>query len=147
MNVKRTARKIANDCIGYRVRMLNRVASRVYDEALRPHGIRFSQMNILTAVILIGPTRPAEISRQLQLEKSTLSRNLGIMEDNGWLITEPAETGAGRLVRVTNAGQECYQAAAPAWRQAQATIAAMLGRGGAVAIAEATDRIRAAEAL
>ena len=68
----RVARAIATECIGARVRMLSRKISRLYDEALRPHGIKFSQMNVLTIVALRGPVAPVEVGRTLELEKSTL---------------------------------------------------------------------------
>ena len=39
---------IAKTCIAVRMRMLNRLVTNVYDEALRPLGLKVSQMNILS---------------------------------------------------------------------------------------------------
>lgn len=147
MSPQDTARTIARDCVGYRVRMLNRTISRIYDDALRPHGLRFSQMNILTTVLLRSPTQAADVGRVLALEKSTLSRNLRLMEANGWLSGEDLPSGVGRRLRVTPQGEELYQAAAPAWRQAQETIEALLEEPGTSAIRHAADRVARSRAL
>ena len=89
-DTKEIAQAIAGECIGVRVRMLNRMVTRIYDEMLRSHGIKFSQMNILTVVSLHGPIQPAQIGRILSIEKSTLSRNVRLMEDNGWIESLPS---------------------------------------------------------
>ncbi len=142
MDLNRTAKSIADDCIGYRIRMLSRIFSRMYDDALRPHGVRFSQMNILTAVVLKGPIQPVEIGRLLSLEKSTLSRNVRIMEENGWLKSEPVSSGVGHRLRITKKGERLYHAAAPAWRHAQSQIEKLLGAEGARAISRVADQIQ-----
>lgn len=136
------AQEIANDCIGYRVRMLNRVVSRVYDDQLRPYGVRFSQMNILTVVALKGAVQPAEVGRVLAIEKSTLSRNVRIMDENGWLKSEASASGTGNQLRLTKKGERLYEKAAKAWRRAQEQVEAMLGQTGVASIAAAVKRTR-----
>ena len=142
MTIQDTAQAIANDCIGYRVRMLNRVVSRVYDDQLRPYGIRFSQMNILTVVALKGPIQPVEVGRALAIEKSTLSRNVGLMEKNGWLKCQPAATGTGHQLKLTKKGERLYQKASAAWREAQDRVEALLGKAGVNSIRNAVERTR-----
>jgi hypothetical protein len=85
-----TAQRIARECVGARIRMLNRKISRIYDEAVRPHGIKFSQMNILTMVALNEPVAPVDLVRVLELEKSTLSRNVALMEATDGSRASPA---------------------------------------------------------
>ena len=136
----RVARTIARECIGARVRMLSRKLSRLYDEALRPHGIKFSQMNVLTIVALRGPVAPVEVGRELELEKSTLSRNVALLEARGWLDVLPGE-GNGRLLRITPAGARLLRAASGAWRAAQGSAEALLGRRTADDLCRAADRL------
>jgi len=134
------SRTIADECVGYRVRALNRLITRIYDDELRPHGIRFSQMNILTAVTLHGPIQPVEVARMLSLEKSTLSRNVRIMEDNGWVLALPA--AHGHTLEATTAGRRLLKQAAPAWRAAQDQVTELLGPKTASALTRAADRLR-----
>lgn len=145
MTLQKTAKSIADDCIGYRIRMLSRIVSRIYDDCLRPHGVRFSQMNILTTVVLKGPVQPVDVGRLLSIEKSTLSRNVRVMEENGWLKSEPSPSGVGHRLLITKKGERLYQAAAPAWRRAQNTIEELLGADGTCAIRRAVDEIQSYE--
>ena len=41
--------------------MLNRVVTNFYDDALRPLGLKVSQLNILVAAAKMGTARPAEV--------------------------------------------------------------------------------------
>ena len=52
--------KIAGECIAVRLRMLNRVITNIYDNALRPLDLKVSQMNILVAAAKVGTVRPLE---------------------------------------------------------------------------------------
>jgi DNA-binding MarR family transcriptional regulator len=141
---RKTAASIADQCIGARVRMLNRMLTRIYEDALREYGIRFSQMNILTVIALRGPVQPADIVRILALEKSTVSRNAKLMESNGWIRSRPGE-GNTQLLEITAAGARLYRKAAAAWEQAQENSAAILGDRATQAIRRAVDRLKEAD--
>jgi DNA-binding MarR family transcriptional regulator len=135
-----TAQRIARECVGARIRMLNRKISRIYDEAVRPHGIKFSQMNILTMVALNEPVAPVDLVRVLELEKSTLSRNVALMEANGW-IESLAGGGNRQLLRTTREGRRLLKRAAPDWKDAQARVESMLGRAVAQQIRTAANQL------
>src|SRR5436305_10748900 len=85
------AEVIAAECLAVRVRALNRAVTALYDDALRPHGLRVGQLNLLVAVARMGTARPGDLCRVLCMEKSTLSRDVEVMRRNGWL--EADETG------------------------------------------------------
>jgi DNA-binding MarR family transcriptional regulator len=89
------AEVIARDCIAVRVRALNRAVTSLYDDALRPLGLRVGQLNLLVAVARMGTARPGDLCRLLRMEKSTLSRDVEVMRRNGWL--EVDESGGGRV--------------------------------------------------
>ena len=63
--------KIAGECIAVRLRMLNRVITNIYDNALRPLDLKVSQMNILVAAAKMGTVRPLEVCEYLHLDVST----------------------------------------------------------------------------
>jgi len=112
------AKEMARGCLAARLRLLNRAVSKVYDDALRPHGLRVSQLNILVAVAAEGPLRSVDVAGLLQLDKSTLSRDLERMFDRDW-VRALAGTGRSQPLEVTDAGRELVVAVAPAWRAAQ----------------------------
>ena len=90
---------IAGECIAVRMRMLNRVVTNIYDDALRPLGVRVSQMNILVAAGRMGTARPAEVCERLHLDVSTLSRNVERMKVRGWLEVIPDDDGRAQALR------------------------------------------------
>lgn len=128
---------IARECIAVRVRMLNRIITGIYDDALRPLGLKASQMNALVVTSKFGVARPAEVCELLQLDTSTLSRNVERMVANGWLEVVPDEDGRSQPFRITSKGTALLEKAVPAWRQAQKKAAAILGEQGVAALNQA----------
>src|SRR3954468_7778711 len=97
--------QIAGECIAVRMRMLNRVITNIYDDALRPLGLKVSQMNILVAAAKMGTARPLEVCEYLHLDVSTLSRNVDRMKDRGWLEVVPDdEDGRSQPFQLTSQG-------------------------------------------
>jgi DNA-binding MarR family transcriptional regulator len=114
-------------CVALRARRLSRLVTRRFEEALRPHGITVAQFTLIGATLLKGPLRPAGLSRLLDLEKSTLSRNLRVLQAAGLLRVDDAEEGAGQRVHVTELGKRTLVRAIPAWRGAQERTVQALG--------------------
>jgi DNA-binding MarR family transcriptional regulator len=124
-----------------RARRLNRVVSRIYDEALREHDIRVTQLNVLVAVSVAGEVSPRQLGDMLDLEKSTLSRNLQRMKERGWLRQQPAEGAPGQRLTVTAEGQQLLQEVLPAWRAAQQRVQRLLGPEVAHALQQSDDAL------
>jgi DNA-binding MarR family transcriptional regulator len=121
----------ARDCIAVRLRLVNRVITSVYDEALRPLGLKVSQMNILVVVAKLGVARPAEVCEILQMDTSTLSRNVERMRTKGWLVTvADAEDARTQPFRITTAGRKLLKRVVPAWKRAQQKATEVLGTEG-----------------
>jgi DNA-binding MarR family transcriptional regulator len=117
---------IAAECYALRARRLARVVSRIYDEALRPHGVTAAQMNLLVGIANMEPVAPAKIGQVFDLEKSTLSRNLQGMRRAGWISA--TKTGRGLELRLLAAGRKKIETIYPDWREAQKKTAQMLGK-------------------
>ena len=122
-----TAETIARECLAARVRMLNRRILRLYDEALRPVGIKVTQLNVLVVLARVGPSSPTEVTTLLDMEKSTLSRNVERLRVRGFVEVQPAPRGRTQLVSVTPRGQALLEEALPRWEAAQRRAEQMLG--------------------
>jgi DNA-binding MarR family transcriptional regulator len=133
--------RIASDCIAVRVRLINRVVTALYDEVLRPHGIRISQANVLVAVARLGKARPADICRALRLEKSTLSRDVEVMKARGWVESDPPAGGRNQVLRIAPAGLGLLDRIRPAWESAQAEASRLIGEPGVAALREIAARL------
>lgn len=139
--------KIAGECIAVRLRMLNRIITNIYDDALRPLDLKVSQMNILVAAAKMGIARPAEVCEHLHLDVSTLSRNVERMKARGWLEVVPDEDGRSQPFRLTSQGRRLLDKAVPAWSMAQEKVKALLGDGIVDQLNQATKRISEATAV
>jgi DNA-binding MarR family transcriptional regulator len=123
------AEEIGGACLGMRVSRLHRLVARVYEQALQTVGLSLPQMEILTVLIsAAGPVRPAALAGGLMLERSTVSRNLALMKERGWVTTvETSPTGRAMSVTITDTGLTAFTSASTAWRNAQTSAAALLG--------------------
>jgi len=133
---------IAQECLAGRTRLLNRVITNIYDDAFRPLGVKASQMNIIVAAARLGLARPADVCSRLQLDASTLSRNVERMKAKGWLEAVDDMDGRAQPFRLTSKGRRLLERARPAWEQAQAEVKKLIGADAVVAIHDAVQRVR-----
>ena len=119
--------KVARECVAVRLRMLNRVVTNIYDDALRSLDLKVSQLNILVAAAKMGTARPIEVCEHLHLDVSTLSRNVERMKARGWLEVVPDEDGRSQPFRLTPQGRKLLEKAVPAWSEAQQQVKRVLG--------------------
>jgi DNA-binding MarR family transcriptional regulator len=133
--------KIASQCVAVRLRMLNRVVTNIYDNALRPLDLKVSQMNIMVAAAKMGTARPIEVCEYLNLDVSTLSRNVERMKARGWLEVVPDEDGRSQPFRLTPQGSKLLEKAVPAWSEAQQQVKTVLGDGLVEQLNEAVKRL------
>src|SRR5213082_1662449 len=137
---------ISKTCIAVRLRLLNRVVSSFYDEALRPLGLKVSQLNILIVTAKLGLARPAQVCEILQLDTSTLSRNVKPLQAHGWLEVVPAEDARAQPFRLTAQGKRLIEKAIPAWEKAQQQAGELLGTEGIALLDKAARKVGLAQA-
>jgi DNA-binding MarR family transcriptional regulator len=105
------------------------MVSRLYDEGLREYGVTAPQFTLLAAIASMGPVRPNELGRRLNLEKSTVSRNVKLMESKGWVSVSTGAPGRALELTLTAAGRRVVERAFPAWERTQERVESVLGRG------------------
>jgi DNA-binding MarR family transcriptional regulator len=127
------AEEVRGACLGMRVARLHRIVARVYEQALQTVGLSLPQMEILTELIsATGPVRPAALAARLMLERSTVSRNLALMQKRGWVtVVETSPTGRAMSVTIADTGVAAFTSASTAWRSAQTSAATLLGPAAA----------------
>jgi DNA-binding MarR family transcriptional regulator len=136
--------RIAGECLAGRVRVLNRVVTGIYDDALRPYKVRVSQMNILVAIAAAGPVRATDVCRQLKLDKSTLSRDLERLLARRLVRAMPTD-GRAKELEATYAGRALIEKVMPAWEIAQERVREILGAALTKGIYDAANRLGAVD--
>src|ERR671938_89988 len=133
---------ISRTCIAVRLRLLNRVVTNFYDDALRPLGLKVSQLNLLIVTAKLGLARPAQVCEILQLDASTLSRNVKPLQAHGWLEVVPDEDARAQPFRLTAKGKRLIEKAVPAWEEAQRRAIELLGNQGIALLDRAAMTLR-----
>ena len=119
----RSAREDYLGCVAGNLRAAARVATRVYDDALRPHGVRITQVAILAQLRRLQPVSATDLSSALASERSALARDVAILERDGLVTTSAAKDDKRvREIRLTARGVALLAACAPAWRAAQEAV-------------------------
>ena len=103
---KKLGAEAVGGCIATRLRLATRVITKVYDDALRPLGLTVAQLSMLVVAEDRGLIRQSEVGAELQLDDSTLSRNLERMRTGGWLEEVPADDARVHSYRLTPAGRK-----------------------------------------
>jgi DNA-binding MarR family transcriptional regulator len=132
---------IARSCIAVRLRLLNRVVTNLYDDSLRSLGLKVSQLNILVVAAKLGLARPADVCGILQLDKSTLSRNVERMRAKGWIQVVHDADARAQPFRLTAPGNKLLQRAIPAWEEAQGQAQKLLGHEGMALLDKAARKL------
>ncbi|WP_020563677.1 MarR family winged helix-turn-helix transcriptional regulator [Methylosarcina fibrata] len=110
------------NCTGFNLRKANRAVSQLYDEMLRPAGIRGTQYSLLVALKISGSVLVTQLAEHAVMDRTTLTRNLEVMEKQGLVNVTPGEDRRTRMVTITEAGSAVLLEAYPLWQQAQSKI-------------------------
>jgi DNA-binding MarR family transcriptional regulator len=118
---------IPTPCTCAKVRRAARVLSRIYDEALAPAGLRVTQLSLLWSVQQLGEPRMSELADATGHERSTLTRTLRVLEQEGLVTLAGGDDLRTRRVAVTSRGSAAIERALPYWKGAQQRVGAGLG--------------------
>jgi DNA-binding MarR family transcriptional regulator len=128
--------EVIEDCLMTRTRRISRVITNIFDQELRPFGVSSSQFSLLVLIAGMDGASRAEIGRANHQERSTSTRNLQLVLDQGWAEELVPEKGRSRPIVISKAGRALLTQALPAWRSAQVKAKQLLGVDGASAIVE-----------
>lgn len=121
---------VARDCICRKARMADRKITRAYDNALRPADLRITQFTLLVAIGYGAPGSISELAEWLAMERTTLTRNLKLLEMEGLIATRAGAHHKSRAIELTQAGQDRVEQAYPLWQAVQSELRADLGDEG-----------------
>ncbi|HEX5353900.1 MAG TPA: MarR family winged helix-turn-helix transcriptional regulator [Rhodanobacteraceae bacterium] len=115
-------------CLCLAARRASRTITREFDRALRPHGMRATQFTLLAALYLGDPGTIGALAEMLSADRTTLTRNLAVAEQQGWVTTRADHKDArARVVAITAKGSRTLKGALPAWRAVQQRLLDELG--------------------
>lgn len=118
------------NCVCFNLRKAARAVTQVYDDILRPTGLRVTQLSLLQALQIAGTVSVSQLAELAVMDRTTLARNLDLLEREGLVRIQQGEEDARvREVTLTQAAKKKLASALPYWEKAQARVTEKLGKG------------------
>jgi DNA-binding MarR family transcriptional regulator len=133
--------EIVEECACQKARMAARSLTRAYDHALRPAGLRATQYAVLVAVVKEGAMSITVLANALGMDRTTLSRNLRPLEEDGLIAIGLEGWRRSRTLEITKKGRSRLREAFPLWEQAQKTLRRKLGDREWASVHDMLDRL------
>ena len=106
-------------CACATARQVARALTQLYDARLREAGMEAPQFAMLMVLDKQGPCNQVDLGRRHALDKTTVSRNLKVLEKRGWIESAAGTDRRTRRFVLTAAGRKGLKAAMPRWKKAQ----------------------------
>jgi DNA-binding MarR family transcriptional regulator len=140
-------RRMRAMCACNRLRRSARGITQVYESGMGPEGLKVTQMPVLVALGAAGDQPVSALAEILGLDRTTLTRNLRVLEGRDLVATRPHEDDARvRMVSLTPAGAEALSAALARWEQVQSRVEERFGADRLRALYEELEALSAAVA-
>ena len=114
--------KVAESCMGMRVRRAARVVANHYDKHLKPTGLKGTQFTLLNTIFMNPAASIGQLAEVLGLDRTTLNRNLKPLEGKGLIRSGSGKDPRTRTLKLTNEGTKMLQNALPYWLEAQSGV-------------------------
>ncbi len=117
-----------NNCTSFNLRKAARAVTHLYDEMLKPSGLRSTQFSLLTVLSMGGAETISNLAHTLVMDRTTLTRNLKPLQAQGWIKRVPGEDRRTRAWTITPQGRKVLAQALPLWQKAQKDTVSLLGK-------------------
>ena len=114
-------------CTSFKLRQLSRRVSQHFDRIVGEAGLKTTQYSLLSNIVSLGPVRPGELADAMEMDASTLTRNLQPLIAQGWVTVGAGADGRTRSVQITEAGRAKRSEAQRDWKHAQLELNERLG--------------------
>ena len=118
---------LPTQCLCTNLRRASRGISRHYDGALDGFGINVAQFSLMSNLKRLDQPSISSLAEAMGLDRSTLGRNLRVLEGEGLVQLVEGDDLRNRLVKLTEDGEARLAAAVPAWEAAQQKLIDQLG--------------------
>ena len=114
-------------CSCYKLRQASRLISRTYDSFLAPCALSIGQFGLLATLSACKEIPLAKLAEMLQMDRTTLTRNLLPLEKLGYIKSKRSEDRRLRALSLSASGKVALSEAKPRWREAQRSLEDQLG--------------------
>lgn len=115
-------------CLCTSLRQAAHAATEIYDRVLEPSGLKVTMFRVLRRLAEAERPTISALARIVDLDRSTLGRNLKVLERDGLIVFTDSEDERAKIVKLTPKGSAALEKAKPLWRKAQARMRTSLGK-------------------
>ncbi len=115
------------NCACMNLRRTARLIGQFYDQRLQPGGLRNTQFSLLVMLQWMQPLSVTALANNLGMDRSTLTRNVKVLQKDGLIEERKSKDARVRLLAVTERGSAIIDQNIPYWREAQAAFLQRFG--------------------
>ena len=120
--------EIGKSCACFNLRRSARLVTQRFDRAFREAGLTANQFSILMASYDQEGILLTKMAGILGMERTTLTRNLSLLERRGVVSVQPGPDRRERRIAITQKGIELLEKALPLWERAQKEVMESVGQ-------------------
>jgi DNA-binding MarR family transcriptional regulator len=116
-----------DSCTCGELRKAARAVTLLYDNAFKASGLQSTQLHVLDVVYKSDSIRISHLATELGLDRTTLTRNLSVLEREGFIKISPGKDNRTRIVTITHKGRTAISKAIPLWNEVQRKVRQRMG--------------------
>ncbi|MDP1931284.1 MAG: MarR family winged helix-turn-helix transcriptional regulator [Gammaproteobacteria bacterium] len=131
---------LESPCNLFFLRRATLAVSRQYNAALKSSGLQVTQFSVLFILHVSGPLSITELANKMGLDRTSMSRNLMPLQQQGLVSVSDEGWHRTRDVAITTAGEKILKKVLPMWRKAQTAFIEHMGQADTAALIELLGR-------
>jgi DNA-binding MarR family transcriptional regulator len=116
-----------NSCTCGELRRAARAVTLLYDNAFKSSGLLSTQLHVLHVIYKSDSIRISHLAKELGLDRTTLTRNLDVLERQDFIKISSGKDSRTRIVTVTHKGRTTIAKAIPLWNDVQRKVKQQMG--------------------
>jgi DNA-binding MarR family transcriptional regulator len=114
-------------CTCGELRKAARAVTLLYDDAIKSSGLLSTQFGVLQVIYDIDSIRISDLADKLRMDRTTLTRNLSVLEREGFIKISQGKDHRTRIVAATQKGRSAVAKATPLWHEVQLKVRQKMG--------------------
>jgi DNA-binding MarR family transcriptional regulator len=116
-----------DSCTCSELRRAARAVTLLYDNAFRSSGLLSTQLGVLHVIYKSVSIRISHLAKELGMDRTTLTRNLSVLQRQGFIKISSGKDNRTRIVTITNKGRTTIAKAIPLWNDVQNKVKEQMG--------------------
>jgi DNA-binding MarR family transcriptional regulator len=118
---------LGEPCTCGELRKAARAITLLYDNAFKSSGLLSTQLGVLDIICNTEAIRISDLAEKQGMDRTTLTRNLSVLEKQGYIKIRSGNDQRTRIVTATHKGRSAVAKAIPLWNDVQRKVRLEMG--------------------